>query len=75
MVPYIRILKNPTKVWVNTNYNGKRYVIKPKGSIKLEQDGKDYKAADYLLQTYGFLTDITPKPDIKKLPIKTAQPN
>lgn len=56
-----RILKNISDAEVNTTYNGKKYSIKPKGSLTLDHNGKDEQAADYLLQTYGFLQEITPK--------------
>lgn len=56
-----RILKNISNVSIDTTYNGKNYSIKSKGSLTLDHNGKDEQAADYLLQTYGFLQDITPK--------------
>lgn len=68
----IRILKNTSREKIETSYNGKRYIIAPKGSLKLDHNGLDEQAADYLLQTFGFLRDITPKPTYKKLQIGMA---
>ena len=70
-----RILKNISRNTVQTIYHGRVYVIKSKGSLSLDHDGQDEQAADYLLQTYGFLQDITPKPKVTKLPVKTAYVN
>lgn len=63
-----RILKNTANIPVNTTYNGKKYSIKPKGSLTLDHNGKDEQATDYLLQTFGFLKDITPN---KVYPVNT----
>lgn len=53
-----RILKNINgRVTVNTIYRGKKVVIRPKCSYTATHVGE----AEYLLQTYGFLVDITPK--------------
>ena len=53
-----RILKNINgKATIDTNYRGHRVVIKPKHSRTCTEKGE----ADYLLQTYGFLKEITPK--------------
>ena len=68
----LRVLKNTSRARVETTYNGKKYVILPKGSLKLDHNGRDEQAADYLLQTYGFLRDITPKTTYKKLEIGRA---
>ena len=62
-----RILKNTSTAEVNTIYQGRKYHIQPKGSLTLKP-GKDGEAATYLLQTYGFLKDITPK---TTYPVKT----
>lgn len=78
-----RILKNINgEATVDTIYNGKRYVIGPKKTLTLDHDGNDEQAADYLLQTYGFLKEITPKanfdnPDqkISKDEVSKAEPN
>lgn len=56
-----RILKNRSRAVVDTTYNGKRYYIGPKGSIVLDDGGFDEFAADYLLATFGFLSEMTPK--------------
>jgi hypothetical protein len=61
MKTQIRILRNTTREWVRAHYNGKKYVIKPKGTITLEHFGQDEQCADYLLQTYGFLVEMTPQ--------------
>lgn len=55
----IAILKNTSRVKVDTIYNGRQYVIKPKSTLSFYE--KDDEAAQYLLETYGFLV---------KLPIK-----
>lgn len=55
-----RIIRNVSRQMVRTTYNGKKYVIKPKGTIVLDSVA-DENAAEYLLETYGFLQDITPK--------------
>jgi len=54
-----RFLRNISRNRVETTYNHKKYVIKPKGTLVLEDGGQDEFAADYLLQTFGFLVDIT----------------
>ena len=63
-----RVLKNISTAKVNTTYNGKKYIIEPKGSITLDHNGRDEQAADYLLQTFGFLKEITVQ---KSYPINT----
>lgn len=62
----IRVLKNINgRATIDTTYNHKRYVIRPKCSISLDHNGQDEQAADYLLQTYGFLVEITPQPNFQ----------
>lgn len=67
-----RILRNTSRETVNTTYNGKKYVIKPKGTIILDHNGKDEQAADYLLQTYGFLQEVSIHAKVKKLPVRRS---
>lgn len=49
-------------VTIDTHYKGSRIVIRPKCSYTTQHNGE----ADYLLQTYKFLKDITPR---KRYPI------
>lgn len=56
----IRILKNLSRELVKTTYNNKSVVIKPKGSLTIDEDQGYRGATDYLLQTFGFLKEITP---------------
>lgn len=46
---------------VNTVYNGREINIKARGKLTLYAEIDGYRCADYLLQTYQFLKDITPK--------------
>lgn len=55
----MRVLKNLARVAVEKNVLGKVYRIKPKGSLTITDQQADLIATD-LLQTYGFLKDITP---------------
>lgn len=56
----MRVLKNITAATVKKNVRGKIYEIKPKGSLTII-DSNENEIANDLLQTYGFLRDITPK--------------
>lgn len=56
----MRVLKNISTNWVEKNVQGKIYKIRPKGSLTITDQQADL-IADNLLQTYGFLKDITPK--------------
>lgn len=56
----MRVLKNTSTAVINKNVRGKIFVIKPKGSLTITDSQADEIAND-LLQTYGFLKDITPK--------------
>ena len=68
-----RILRNTTRVQINTTYNGKNYRIRSKGTIALDHNGRDEQAADYLLQTYRFLRDETPKENYSYTPVPKAE--
>lgn len=53
-----RILKNINgKETIDTNYQGNKVVIRPKCAYATDHPGE----ATYLLSTYGFLVDITPR--------------
>jgi hypothetical protein len=56
----MRILKNLSREWVKASYSGRELVIKPKGSLTIDESGRLKGATDYLLQTFGFLREITP---------------
>jgi hypothetical protein len=67
----VRILKNTARVVVNTTYNHKEYYIGPKGSLTLDSVA-DEQAADYLLQTFNFLKEITPQVSYPVTEVKKA---
>ena len=58
-----RVLKNTSRKEVNTIFNGRLVKILSKGSITFKGHDAN-KKAEYFLQTYGFLKDITD--EIKK---------
>lgn len=53
-----RVLKNPTHADIKTIFRGRPLVLLGKKSLTLEGDEANEKA-DFLIQTYGFLQDIT----------------
>ena len=62
-----KVIKNINgRATINTSFKGSKIVIRPKCSYTTKHNGE----AEYLLQTYGFLKDITPK---KKYPISEVK--
>ena len=65
-----RVIKNINgRVTVDTNYKGSKIVIRPKCSYTTKHNGE----ADHLLQTYGFLKDITPRKEYPIGEVKKAK--
>lgn len=58
----VRIIKNPSRVTIDTNFKGRRVVIKAKGSLVIDEEKMGYSGlTNFLLNTYQFLQDKTPK--------------
>ena len=56
-----RLIRNISRTSVKTNYNGHEIVIIPKGTMWVDDEATGEHLADYLLTTFGFLRDDTPK--------------
>jgi len=69
-----RLLRNLSASRVHTTYHGRPYVIEPKATIVLDHNGDDEQAADFLLQTYGFLREekiqTVPPPVMREVLVK-----
>lgn len=63
----VKILKNTSRTPVTTNSFGKIFTIQGKSALTINDSQADQIATD-LLRRYGFLKDITPKPQV---PVKT----
>ena len=55
----LRTIKNLSRNKIETTYNHKPIVIKPKGSIQVDDEKSGEHLANYLLETYHFLVDVT----------------
>ncbi len=71
-----RMLRNVSHATIRTNYHGRIYTIGSKATLVLDSI-QDEDAADYLLQTYAFLRDDTPRnipvPETKTIPVMNAK--
>lgn len=70
----MRLIKNTANVPVSTNFRGHQIDIKPKGKLTINDSDENALVA-YLLQTYGFLKDITPAPGVKVETVEVKEPN
>lgn len=68
------IIKNPTTNKIVTNFRGREIVIKPKGSIETPDTPRGDALFHYLLETYQFLLDRTPRVEHSIGVVKKAQP-
>lgn len=64
----MKVLKNISQTSFETISYGKKFSIGPKGSLVIK-DSQEEQIAQELLQRFGFLRDITPKPVI---PVETT---
>ena len=51
----MKMLRNLSNATVDTNYNGKRIRILPKGTLTIDDQNTGQGLSKFLLETYGFL--------------------
>ena len=56
-----RLIRNISRSSIQTVYNGHEIKIVSKGTLWVDDEATGEHLADWLLQTYGFLRDDTPK--------------
>lgn len=68
-----KIIKNPSRVDVMTTFMGRPILLKAKHSMLTPDNPQGDALADYLLQTFQFLQDKTPKVEYPIKSIKKAR--